>query len=280
MPQQGGRPAGRRARRPARRRRPGALAGSRSTDAGDADGRACEPPDAAPRTTGPCGDEVGAVPLGRDVVRVSGPTPSTYLQGQLQPGRRRPGGRGIGRRRWSCTPQGKLDALVRVTRVGRRRSGASTPTAGFGDALVARLHRFKLRVKVDIEPLPWRCVALRGPGAAARRRAARAAAGTVAGAGVCGTACRASTCSARRPRSPDGVRGVLGEAWESVRIEAGIPVMGAELDERTIAAEAGLVDRTVSFTKGCYTGQELVARLDARGNRVARHLRGLVVGLE
>jgi tRNA-modifying protein YgfZ len=67
------------------------------------------------------------------------------------------------------------------------------------------------------------------------------------------------------------------EAWESVRIEAGIPRMGAELDERTIAAEADLLDRSVSFTKGCYTGQELVARLDARGNRVARHLRGLVV---
>ena len=53
--------------------------------------------------------------------------------------------------------------------------------------------------------------------------------------------------------------------------------MGAELDERTIAAEADLLERSVSFTKGCYTGQELVARLDARGNRVARHLRGLVV---
>jgi folate-binding protein YgfZ len=53
--------------------------------------------------------------------------------------------------------------------------------------------------------------------------------------------------------------------------------MGAELDERTIAAEADLLDRSVSFTKGCYTGQELVARLDARGNRVVRHLRGLVV---
>ena len=64
-----------------------------------------------------------------------------------------------------------------------------------------------------------------------------------------------------------------------MRVEAGIPVMGAELDERTIAAEADLLDRAVSFTKGCYTGQELVARLDARGNRVARHLRGLVVRL-
>ena len=66
------------------------------------------------------------------------------------------------------------------------------------------------------------------------------------------------------------------EAWEACRIESGIPVMGAELDERTIAAEAGLVERSVSFTKGCYTGQELVARLDARGSKVARRLCAVV----
>jgi folate-binding protein YgfZ len=79
------------------------------------------------------------------------------------------------------------------------------------------------------------------------------------------------------PRLPADVSPCAAEAWEAVRVEAGIPVMGAELDERTIAAEADLLDRAVSFTKGCYTGQELVARLDARGNRVVRHLRGLVV---
>ena len=68
------------------------------------------------------------------------------------------------------------------------------------------------------------------------------------------------------------------EAWEAVRIEAGVPVNGRELVDGTIAAEVGLVERTVSFTKGCFTGQELVARLDARGSKVARRLRGLVVG--
>jgi folate-binding protein YgfZ len=52
--------------------------------------------------------------------------------------------------------------------------------------------------------------------------------------------------------------------------------MGTELTGKTIAAEAGLVDRTVSFTKGCYTGQELVARLDSRGSNVARRLVGVV----
>jgi len=53
--------------------------------------------------------------------------------------------------------------------------------------------------------------------------------------------------------------------------------LGRELDQGTIPAESGLVDRTVSFTKGCYTGQELVARIDSRGNRVARRLCGLVL---
>ena len=52
--------------------------------------------------------------------------------------------------------------------------------------------------------------------------------------------------------------------------------MGTELTNKTIAAEAGLVERTVNFTKGCYTGQELVARLDSRGSNVARRLVGVV----
>jgi folate-binding protein YgfZ len=52
--------------------------------------------------------------------------------------------------------------------------------------------------------------------------------------------------------------------------------MGSELTNKTIAAEAGLVERTVNFTKGCYTGQELVARIDSRGSNVARRLVGVV----
>jgi folate-binding protein YgfZ len=61
-----------------------------------------------------------------------------------------------------------------------------------------------------------------------------------------------------------------------LRVEAGWPAMGAELTTDTIPAEAGVVGLAVSFTKGCYTGQELVARIDSRGGNVPRHVRGLV----
>jgi folate-binding protein YgfZ len=63
-------------------------------------------------------------------------------------------------------------------------------------------------------------------------------------------------------------------ALEVLRVESGMPRLGAELDEEVLPAEAGLTERAVSFTKGCYTGQEIVARLDARG-RVNHLLVGL-----
>ncbi len=64
---------------------------------------------------------------------------------------------------------------------------------------------------------------------------------------------------------------------EALRIETGFPRLGAELDSRTIVQEAGLENEATSFTKGCYLGQELVARIQSRGH-VNRRLRGIVVG--
>jgi folate-binding protein YgfZ len=61
---------------------------------------------------------------------------------------------------------------------------------------------------------------------------------------------------------------------EVLRVEAGRPRYGVDLDESVIPQEAGLNERAVSFTKGCYVGQETVARLFYRG-KPNRHLRGL-----
>jgi tRNA-modifying protein YgfZ len=57
-------------------------------------------------------------------------------------------------------------------------------------------------------------------------------------------------------------------------VERGRPRYGIDLDDSTIPEEAGLNQRAVSFTKGCYVGQETVARLHYRG-KPNRHLRGL-----
>ena len=71
-----------------------------------------------------------------------------------------------------------------------------------------------------------------------------------------------------------GVEEVPPEVAEILRIESGRPRLGLEMDGDTIPEEAGLNDRAVSFEKGCYVGQETVARLHYRG-RPNRHLRGL-----
>ena len=79
------------------------------------------------------------------------------------------------------------------------------------------------------------------------------------------------------------VRAVLGdagavevgsEAAEILRIEAGMPRFGVEMDSATMPAEAGIVAAAVNFEKGCYIGQETVARLHYKG-KPNRHLRGL-----
>lgn len=221
---------------------------------------------------------VGVVEEGRDVVRVAGPDALSYLQGQCS---QDVSVLAVGSSADALllTPQGKLEALVRLNRTGDEEIYLDVDT-GFGAAVVARLGRFKLRVKADIESVDWRNVAVRGPGAAALADSFAGAPGTAIAApyswgGVIGFDLLGPGPEIQVPIRRCGV-----EASEAVRIEAGIPRMGVELDERTIAAEAGLLDRCVSFTKGCYTGQELVARLDSRGNKVARRLRAVVVDLD
>ncbi len=71
------------------------------------------------------------------------------------------------------------------------------------------------------------------------------------------------------------------EAAETLRLEAGTPVFGADMDSETIPLEAGIEGRAISFTKGCYPGQEVIVRVVHRGGgRVARRLVGLAVAGE
>jgi tRNA-modifying protein YgfZ len=71
-----------------------------------------------------------------------------------------------------------------------------------------------------------------------------------------------------------GIARVSEDALEIVRVESGRPRFGREMTQQTIPQEAGINERAVSFTKGCYIGQETVARLHYKG-KPNRHLRGL-----
>jgi len=88
---------------------------------------------------------------------------------------------------------------------------------------------------------------------------------------ICDAADTARLSDALRER---GATPVSEQAAEIVRVEHGRPCYGVDMDETTIPQEAGLNERAVSFTKGCYVGQETVARLHYKG-RPNRLLRGL-----
>jgi len=231
----------------------------------------------------------GAYLLPRDVFSVRGDDATAYLQGQLS---QDIAALAVGASADSLLlqPDGKLSALLRVTRVDAQGFVLDTD-AGFGDTMIARLKKFLLRSKVEIERLDWRCVALRGAGvetAAAGLRAALAEAGVLDlpfewngwhGVDLLGP--KDVVLDPTAGLLPEGITSCGRDAAEACRIASGIPAMGSELTDKTIAAEAGgLVERTVSFTKGCYTGQELVARVDSRGNNVPRRLVGVLGGAD
>ncbi|MCU1366631.1 MAG: hypothetical protein JWN39_2270 [Ilumatobacteraceae bacterium] len=197
----------------------------------------------------------------RDVIRVSGADALTYLHSQFSQDIR---GLGDGGTTYTFVlqPTGKVEALARLHRITAEEFLLDTD-AGFGAALTARLNRFKIRVKVDIEALDWRMIAVRGTDIAP--------AGSLPAWGRVD----AHDLLGETPTAPDGVRHGTEAELEAVRIEAGWPAMGAEITDTTIPAETGVVPLAVNFTKGCYPGQELVERMDSRGSNAPRFVRRL-----
>jgi len=76
--------------------------------------------------------------------------------------------------------------------------------------------------------------------------------------------------------APFGIKPIGAQARELLRIEAGLPHAGPDLNEEIVPPEASLEGKAFSLSKGCYPGQEVVARMDTYGN-VRRHLVGLII---
>jgi folate-binding protein YgfZ len=193
-------------------------------------------------------------------------------------------------------PMGKLTADFRLLQVGSEEFWLDTDV-GVGELLAAGLNRFKIRVQTeitDVTPDSGR-IAVRGPNAATRvsaaldvtvpdtqhahvafRDARVVRADWVENPGVDVVGPREAVEAAWDALVAAGVARAGLTALEIVRIEAGVPRQGHELDETTIAQEAFLEQDAVSFTKGCFLGQELVCRIDTRGH-VNRVMRGVIV---
>ena len=86
---------------------------------------------------------------------------------------------------------------------------------------------------------------------------------------------RAAAAQLKQTNALKSVNDIGAEAQEILRVEAGIPKYGVDMDETTLAPEAGLMATHISLSKGCYVGQEIVARIHSRGH-TNRALTGLV----
>jgi tRNA-modifying protein YgfZ len=220
-------------------------------------------------------DEMGVARLDREVVMAEGEGIAEYLQGQVS---QDIAALRQGQAAWSfaLAPQGKVDAWFRITRLADDRFVIDVDS-GWAAPLIERLERFRLRTPVTFEIVDWQVVAVRGAGAPPPAPPTDTTRGVVVPVEWPGETGWDLVADASAVAIPPDLPPVSPEAMEVLRIEAGRPKMGAELDGSTIPAEAGVVPQSVSFTKGCFTGQELVARIDSRGSQTPRRLVGLRV---
>lgn len=192
----------------------------------------------------------------RDVVRVHGPDAVMYLHGQASQDLH---ALAVGASAWTLflEPTGKIVVLARAWRTAEDTMVLDTDR-GFGDVLTERLNRFRIRVKAELEPLPWTSLVVHG----------------AEGAGdVVGWWNTGRDRLGPGPTPPDDVPEGTGDDVEWARVGVGWPAMGAEIvPGETIPAETGLAAVAVNFAKGCYPGQELVERMDSRGARAPRRL--------
>lgn len=163
-------------------------------------------------------------------------------------------------------PQGKLQFILWVLR-GDDEVALVTED-GRGDELVETLTRYRIRVDVEISKDDRDIYLVVG------QRTDAPETWSVQGDTVVAdlswdTVARTLQIGGISPDLP----AVAAEDYTLARIEAGMPLMEVDVDEKTIPQETGLVAGSISFDKGCFLGQELVARLDSRGGRVNRHLR-------
>jgi tRNA-modifying protein YgfZ len=202
----------------------------------------------------------GRVPavVQRDVVDVEGPDSVKFLHALVS---QDVASMVDGETRWSflLQPQGKLVAHFRIHRITAERFVLDTDS-GVGETLHDSLRRYLIRTKCTL--------ALREDVRVLRFRGTDAAVGHT-GRPVPAHPLLDAVDVFDADSSTDGIGAGMAEVH---RVMAGVPAHGSELDEATIPNATGLLATTVNFTKGCYVGQELVERIDARSGAAPTRL--------
>jgi folate-binding protein YgfZ len=222
---------------------------------------------------------------GRAAVLVTGPDAFSFLQ-VLVSADLDPLVAGAGLRSLLLVPQGKLDVAFRLLRIGDDAWLDADP--GMGAQLAESLTRFRIRVDAEIvdRTAEWRMVSVIGPRSDAVapvevpgtldahvEHAGARLVRTEFGFDVVGAA--AAVSDVADGIAATGVPTVGAVAADAFRIEHGVPLQPVDIDDSTIPQEAFLEQDAVSFSKGCFLGQELVCRIDSRGH-VNRFLRRIV----
>jgi folate-binding protein YgfZ len=221
----------------------------------------------------------------RATLEVRGPDAAEFLQGQvtndvvaLDSGR--------GCYAAMLNPKGRIAADMRILRAAPERFLLDTEATA-RDVVLRDLRMYKIGRQVEVVETPDRAIfSLIGPRSDEVVESALGACPggdehslIEAGEGVfavrtnVGIEIVADTDVGKRLLEA-GAQPVSLDAAEIVRVEHGRPRHGIDMTEDNLPAEAGIVDRAVSFTKGCYVGQEPVARMHYKGHP-NRHLRGL-----
>ena len=186
----------------------------------------------------------------RDYVRVTGPDAEDFLQRMVSNDVAQAPCEAL-----LLTPKARVIAPLVVVRRGDEDFLLLTEP-GLGETVTATLTRARFAAKVEIEPEEHRSVVVFGGADGIPNNEYGEPAVEILDDSV-------------EPNVSDG-------ELELMRVEAGTAAWGKEIDDRVLPAEAGLTERAVSFIKGCYPGQEPIARLHHRG-KVNRRLRVLEV---
>ena len=195
----------------------------------------------------------------RDFVRVAGADAEDYLQRMLSQDVAMPVG--DAREALLLTARARVIAPMIVLRRSHDDYLLSTEP-GLGERIAAELRRARFAAQVDVEPELHEAHLVFG-------QRPDGVAYPVADFGE-------EAWETLDTPFPEDAGTLDDRALEVMRIRARTPATGREIDDRVLPAEAGLTERAVSFTKGCYPGQEPVARLHYRG-RANRGLRVLAL---